>query len=157
MTLGDDNGDGKRILLLVLWAAVMLSLLVMLAGCKTVYIPTPEYHEVHDTIVKKEVEVKEVIKEVTVRDSVSFLVKGDTVVKERWHWEWDYRYEKALQAKIDSLTKLKRDSIPYPVPGPTEYIEKPLKGWQKVLIWTGVIETALLAAFLYFRFRRRRF
>lgn len=157
MTIGDDNGDGKRILLFVLWAAVMLSLLVMLAGCKTVYIPTPEYHEVHDTIVKKEVEVKEVIKEVTVRDSVSFLVKGDTVVKERWHWERDYRYEKALQAKIDSLTKLKRDSIPYPVPGPTEYIEKPLKGWQKVLIWMGVIETALLAAFLYFRFRRRRF
>lgn len=157
MTNRNNDNIGKLLAFIFTWAVVLTIIFCSLAGCKTVYVPTPEYHEVHDTIVKKEVEVKEVIKEVTVRDSVSFLVKGDTVVKERWHWERDYRYEKALQAKIDSLTKLKRDSIPYPVPGPTEYIEKPLKGWQKVLIWMGVIETALLAAFLYFRIRRRRF
>lgn len=152
-----DKDDIKIFELTMLWAVILISLFILLSGCKTIYVDRPVHHETHDTIIQKEIIEKEVIKEVTVRDSVSFHTKGDTVFRERWHWERDYQYEKALQAKIDSLTKLKRDSIPYPVPGPTEYIEKPLKGWQKGLIWTGIIETALLAAFLYFRFRRRRF
>ena len=150
--IGEDNGDGKRILLLVLWAAVILSLLIMLAGCKTVYVPTPEYHEVHDTIIKKEVVEKEVIKEVTVRDSVSFQVKGDTIRIDHYHSERDYRYEKELQAKIDSLTHIKRDSIPYPVPGPTQYVNR-LKKWQKVMIWWGVICTLALISLIYIKVR----
>ena len=150
--IGEDNGDGKRILLLVLWAAVMLSLLVMLAGCKTVYVPKPEYHTVHDTIIKKEVVEKEVIKEVTVRDSVSFQVKGDTIYLYRYRYERDHTYEKALQKKIDSLTYLKRDSIPYPVEVVRE-VEKPLKKWQKVMIWWGVICTLALISLIYIKMR----
>lgn len=136
MTLGEDNGDGKRILLLVLWAAVILSLLIMLAGCKTVCVPTPEYHEVHDTIVKKEFVDKIVIKEVATKDSSSFRKDGDTIRIERWHWERDYRYEKELQKKIDSLTNIKRDSIPYPVPVDREVPAK-LSNWQIFLITLG--------------------
>ena len=155
MTFGDDNGDGMRALYITLLITLAILMLAMFTGCKTVYTPIPEYHEIHDTIVKKEVVEKEVIKEVTVRDSVSFLVKGDTVVKERWHWERDYRYEKALQAKIDSLTKLKRDSIPYPVPGPTKYINE-LKKWQRYLIWWGIICTLSLILSIYLRFFLKR-
>jgi len=148
-----DKDDIKLLGLIAFWAIILTFILVAVSGCKTVYVDRPEYHEIHDTIIKKEVVEKEVIKEVTVRDSVSFLVKGDTVFKERWHWERDYRYEKALQAKIDSLTKLKRDSIPYPVPGPTQYIEKPLKSWQKGLIWWGVICTLALIIYIYIKVR----
>lgn len=101
-----------------MWSILLTIVLVLLAGCtKTIYVPTPEYHEVHDTIAKKEIVEKEVIKEVAVRDSSSFRQSGDTILIERWHWERDYRYEKELQAKIDSLSHIERDTVfkPYPV------------------------------------------
>lgn len=133
---------------------VLLIVMLCVAGCRsTQYISVPEYHETHDTLIQKEVIEKEVIKEVTVKDSVSFTVKGDTVRIERWHYERDYSKEKALEAKVDSLTKARRDSIPYPVPGPKEYVERPLKGWQKALIWWGVFCTLALIVFIIIRVR----
>ena len=116
------TGGNKRFnpIWLVLAIVCLLWLMFLTSCTKTIYQPVPEYHEVHDTVVKKEIVEKEVIKEVMVRDSVSFQVKGDTVKIERWHYERDYRTEKKLQAKIDSLTKIKRDSIPYAVEVPVE-------------------------------------
>lgn len=148
--LAESQGCGNAIIM-----AVITFVLIIFAftGCKTTYIPQPEYHEIHDTIIRKEVVEKEVIKEVTVRDSVSFLVKGDTVRIERWHYERDYKTEKALQAKIDSLTHIERDSVPYPVPGPTQYVERPLKGWQKVLMWCGAIGIILIIIYIIIRIR----
>ena len=147
-----EKDDIKYIGLIVVWAIILVFILISFSGCRTVYVEKPVYHETHDTIVKKEVVEKEVVKEVTVRDSVSFLVKGDTVRIERWHYERDYKYEKALQAKIDSLTKLKRDSVSYPVLVVKE-VEKPLKGWQKGLIWWGVTCTLALILFIYIKVR----
>lgn len=159
MTNSDNNNLGKLLAFIFMWAIVLTIILCSLAGCRTVYqpYPVPEYHEVHDTIVKKEVEVKEVIKEVAVRDSVSFLVKGDTVVKERWHWERDYRYEKALQAKIDSLTKLKRDSIPYPVPGPVEYVPAQMTNMQIFYMTLGKVFLFILFLVVIVILAKRRF
>lgn len=92
----------------------------------------------HDTITV----VKEVVRDSIVnhyiekKDSSSFRQNGDTVTIERWHWERDYRYEKILQAKIDSLSQVKADSIPYPVP-----VEVPvpaeLTRWQKAMMNLG--------------------
>lgn len=146
------NDDVKRELFAVFTLMFTLAAILLFGGCKTIYVPTPEYHEVHDTIIKKEVVEKEVIKEVTVRDSVSFQVKGDTIRIDHYHSERDYRYEKELQAKIDSLTHIKRDSIPYPVEVVKE-VEKPLKQWQKGLIWWGIIVTLALIVVLYIRVR----
>jgi hypothetical protein len=114
----DDKDERRLILLIFMWSILFTIVFVLLAGCtKTIYVPTPEYHEVHDTIVKKEIVEKEVIKEVSVRDSSSFRQSGDTIRIERWHWERDYSKEKALQAKIDSLSHIERDTVflPYPV------------------------------------------
>lgn len=148
------NRDNRRIwfywLLLV---ATVLMMLAMLASCRTVYVPQPEYHEIHDTIVKKETVEKEVIKEVTVRDSVSFLVKGDTVRIERWHYERDHKYEKALQATIDSLTRLKRDSVPCPVTVEVEKVITKMDGFQKFFFWTGALASLLLIVFISIKIR----
>lgn len=157
MTNRNNDNLGKMLAFIFMWAIALTVIFCSLTGCKTVYVPTPEYHEVHDTIVKKEVEVKEVIKEVTVRDSVSFLVKGDTVVKERWHWERDYRYEKALQAKIDSLTKLKRDSVSYPVPGPVEYVPAQMTNMQIFYMTLGKVFLFILFLALIVILVKRRF
>lgn len=130
------NDDVKRELFAVFTLMFTLAAILLFGGCKTIYVPTPEYHEVHDTIIKKEVVEKEVIKEVTVRDSVSFQVKGDTIYLYRYRYERDHTYEKALQKKIDSLTNIKRDSIPYPVPVDREVPAK-LSNWQIFLITLG--------------------
>ena len=125
---------------------ILVVVLLSLAACtKTVYVPKPEYHEVHDTIIKKEVVEKEVIKEVTVRDSVSFLVKGDTVRIERWHYERDYSRERALEAKVDSLTKARRDSVPYPVEVPV--VTNELTKWQSAQILLGRIFVFIVVVF----------
>lgn len=148
---------------ILLWAIIVTAVFITLATfdsccpCRNIVAPPPETHYIHDTVKVREMRDSIVYKDKLVKDSSSFSQKGDTVTIERWHWERDYSYEKILEARLDSISNAKSDSIPYAVPGPTEYIEKPLKGWQKVLIWMGVIETALLAAFLYFRIRRRRF
>jgi hypothetical protein len=157
MTNSDNNNLGKILAFIFMWAIVLTIILCSLAGCKTVYVPQPVYHEVHDTVVKKEVEEKVVIREVTVRDSVSFLVKGDTVVKERWHWERDYRYEQELQAKIDSLTKLKRDSVPYPVPGPVEYVPAQMTNMQIFYMTLGKVFLFILFLALIVILVKRRF
>lgn len=132
----------------MLFVAAVLMMLVFLASCRTVYVPQPEYHETHDTIVKKEIVEKEVIKEVAVRDSSSFRQSGDTIRIERWHWERDYRYEKELQATIDSLTKLKRDSVPYPVTVEVEKVITKMDGFQKFFFWTGALAVLLLIIYI---------
>ena len=128
-------------------------MLALLTSCRTVYVPQPEYHETHDTIVKKETVEKEVIKEVTVRDSSSFRQSGDTIRIERWHWERDYRYEKELQAKIDSLTKLKRDSVPYPVTVEVEKVVTKMNSFQAFFFWLGALASFLLIVFISIKIR----
>ena len=118
------------------WAFMLFLIIVLLSGCtKTVYQPVPVYHEMHDTIVKKETVEKEVIKEVTVKDSASFRQSGDT---ERWHWARDYRYEKILEAKIDSLSHVSADTVYKPIPIEIE-VAAELTNWQVFLITLGKV------------------
>lgn len=99
----------------------------------------------HDTVTL----VKEVVRDsivnhyVTVRDSSSFRRDGDTVTIERWHYERDYTYEKILQAKIDSMSHIKGDSIPYPVEVPVE-VPAELTRWQKMMMNMGGLVLYLL-------------
>lgn len=145
-----------------IWYAIVVASLIMsivlffMSGCRTVYqpYPVPEYHTIHDTVIQKSRYDSIIYKDRFVKDSSSFVQKGDTIRIERWHWERDYSYEKILQGMIDSLLSVKRDSVPYPVPGPTEYIEKPLKQWQKALIWWGVICAAIFVLILIIKIKR---
>ena len=121
------------------WAFMLFLIIVLLSACtKTVYQPVPVYDETHDTIVKKETVEKEVIKEVTVRDSASFRQSGDTVTIERWHWARDYRYEKILEAKIDSLSHVSADTVYKPIPIEIE-VAAELTKWQIFLITLGKV------------------
>lgn len=151
-----DKDTRRLILVIVLWAVALTVILATMSGCKTCQ-PTiiPEIHEIHDTIIQKERYDSIIYKEKFVKDSVSFSQKNDTIKIERWHWERDYSYEKILQHQIDSLLSIKRDSIPYPVPGPKEYINE-LKKWQKALMWWGVISFLCLLFYIYLRIRLKK-
>ena len=134
--------------------SVLVMFLITISSCtKTIYVPTPEYHEIHDTIVHNETIIKEVIKEVAVKDSSSFHQSGDTIRIEHWHYERDYTYEKALQAKVDSLTQLKRDSVPYPVEVPVE-VPAQLTSWQQRKLNAFFPMVSLIALLLVHIFRK---
>ena len=111
----------------MMFAVVMLALLM--CSCKTIeYVPVIQHETHHDSIYFTKVQKDSV----WLHDSISIEAKGDTVRIEKWHTKY--------VTKIDTVVKYKSvtDSIPVPYEVP-KYIDKPLKWWQKSLIWTGIL------------------
>ena len=110
MTLGDNKRDGKRVRMIARNVLVMLLVAVLSGCCRKVIAPAqPVPVEVHhDTV---------------------------TVIQHVRH-DRDYRREKELEAKIDSFSHVKGDSIPYPVPVEVE-VPAELTRWQKLMMNLG--------------------
>ena len=102
-------------------------LALIMCSCKSIeYVPVIEQRT--DTLVQKVIERDSI----HVHDSTIVREAGDTVLIERWHTKYRDRWHH------DSIYISKTDSVPVPYPV-TEYVEKPLKWWQKGLIWFGII------------------
>ena len=138
--------------IIILYSVILTIALVFLAGCRTEYVPVPEYHVIHDTI--KSVERKDsiVTRYIEKRDSSSFRREDSIIYIERWHWERDYTHEQILQAKIDSLSHIQADSIPYPVPFEVR-VPAELKWWQKALVWWGVICLVFIIMYIFIKIK----
>ena len=109
----------------MLVAVAVLALLM--CSCKSIeYVPVIEQRT--DTLVQKVIERDSI----HIHDSTIVREAGDTVLIERWHTKYRDRWHH------DSIYISKTDSVPVPYPV-TEYVEKPLKWWQKGLIWFGII------------------
>ena len=87
------------------------------------------------------------------RDSVYHFVKGDTVIIEKWHYMTNnHHYANSnVATRVDTLIKV--DSVQVPVVTERvvtqiEKVEKPLKWWQKGLMWAGGIGILLLGIFI---------
>lgn len=93
---------------LIMKAAMVAVMIVTLCGCHTKYVSVPEYHTEWrtktDTVIKAD--------SVTVRDSVTMWMKGDTVFKEKISYRDRLRY--IYKAKTDTVTV--RDSVSVAVP-----------------------------------------
>ena len=140
--MNEDNDDRKLYAVIFLWAVAVTMILVIIATfdsccpCRDFVAPAPEVHYVHDTVKTIEKRDSIIYKDKLVKDSTSFRQSGDTIRIEKWHWERDYTYEKILEAKLDSLSHVKRDSIPYPVPVEVEVPAK-MSNWQVFLMTLG--------------------
>jgi len=154
--------DGRSLIALLLLLGVILMIIFATFSsccpCRNAIAPTPvpEIHYVYDTVKVAERHDSIIYKDVLVKDSSSFVQKGDTVTIERWHWERDYRYERILEQKIDSISRVKQDSIPYPV-----YVDKEvparMTNWQIFLITLGKVFIVILGLALVIAFLKRRF
>ena len=136
-----------------LWKWTVGALLAVLAasllsGCKTTkYVPMEKvvYRESvrHDTLHTAD--------SVWVHDSVSVILKGDTVYKDR------LRREKVLQRvyRTKTDTVVRRDSIPAPYP-----VEKELTAWErfelKYAVWSMGALCVMLVWILYKLYKRIR-
>ena len=123
---------------------LLFCLIVSLCSCKAqkevqverVEVPVVVTQEHHTESIKLDVIRDTLIQ----RDSIYHYIKGDTTIIERWH----------LQQGVTNIYKVDTlhvtDSIPYPVETITtkevtkiEKVEKPLKWYQKALMWAGGI------------------
>lgn len=146
---------------------VLLLLSLLLGGCGgTKYMPYPvKSVEYRDRVIKDSSGIKEkvVVKDSIIRrDSTIFVVDGSgKVIKEKYYTILekykDSKYElEKLQSKYDSLFKIKRDSVPYPIEiVKTVTVEKKLTWWQTMFIWSGAIAWTALIIVLFVKLNKR--
>ena len=92
----------------VIAIAVSMLILSMFCRCTTTkYVPVTEYKDM--VVVKTDSLLK--TDSVYVHDSVSVYIRGDTVFKDKYHFQYKDRY--IVRNKSDTL--IVRDSIPYKV------------------------------------------
>ena len=86
-------------------------------------------------------EVVERVDSVFVRDSVSVMQRGDTIIKERWRVEyrdrWRDREKEVIVERTDTIIKTQRVEV-----------EKRLTGWQRFKQRVGGVALALLIGVL---------
>lgn len=98
---------------------IVLTVLWMLAGCKTRYVSVPEYHKEYinrtDTFLRSDTLFR--------LDSVVVRMQGDTTIIEKIRWQ--NRFVNVYKIKTDTIIKTDSVRVPYPV-------EKQLTPWEKI-------------------------
>ena len=115
----------------------ILMAVALLTGCKTQYIPVPEYHEivVHhaDTLLR--------VDSVQLRDSVIIRLQGDTIVQEVWRWRDRVKHDTRIvyrdSVRVDSVR------VPYPV-------ERKQTAWERTMQNVGKISLIILVTSICF-------
>jgi len=80
-------------------------------------------------------------------DSIRVSEKGDTIRIEKWH-------TKFVEREVhDTLYQAKNDTIPQPYQV-TEYVEKPLGWWPKMLIWIGIIALMVVIVIVVLKLKK---
>lgn len=115
-----DKKQREELLGAFIWGVVGL-LIMLLVGCSTVkYVPVETVR--HDSI--RVVTVK--VDSVYVSDSVYTLIKGDTVMRDRYKYIYKYMF------RTDTCYIEKTDSIQVPYP-----VERSLTRWQRAKLELG--------------------
>lgn len=123
-----------KILRVIMAVAVILFVMSMFCKCTTVrYVPVTEYRDRYvnktDTLMRTD--------SVWVHDSISVLIRGDTVFKDKY----SIRYRDRFVYRNKSDTVIVRDSIPYKVVEQTK-----LSKADKVFLKIGKVSSVCLFA-----------
>lgn len=125
----------------------ILMAVALLTGCKTKYIPVPEYHEIvvhhSDTLLR--------VDSVQLRDSVIIRLQGDTIVQEVWRWRDRVKYDTRIvyrdSIRVDSVR------VPYPVERKQTAWERTMQNVGKISLF--LIVTSICFMLVYFLLRAR--
>lgn len=92
-----------------------------------------------------------------VRDSIALIVRNDTVffTKYKDQVKYLYRTDTVYKAKVDTVSSYIEKPVPYEVEKIVK-VEKPLKWWQKTLMWMGVVLVVAIAFIIWWAIRRRK-
>lgn len=127
----------------------ILMAVALLTGCKTKYIPVPEYHEivVHhaDTLLR--------VDSVQLRDSVIIRVQGDTITQEVWRWRDRVKYDTRIvyrdSVRVDSVR------VPYPVERKQTAWERTMQNVGKISLFLIVTSICFMLVYLLLRARNK--
>lgn len=127
----------------------ILMAVALLTGCKTKYIPVPEYHEivVHhaDTLLR--------VDSVQLRDSVIVRVQGDTITQEVWRWRDRVKYDTRIvyrdSIRVDSVR------VPYPVERKQTAWERTMQNVGKISLFLIVTSICFMLVYLLLRARNK--
>lgn len=127
----------------------ILMAVALLTGCKTKYIPVPEYHEivVHhaDTLLR--------VDSVQLRDSVIIRVQGDTITQEVWRWRDRVKYDTRIvyrdSIRVDSVR------VPYPVERKQTAWERTMQSVGKISLFLIVTSICFMLVYLLLRARNK--
>lgn len=127
----------------------ILMAVALLTGCKTKYIPVPEYHEivVHhaDTLLR--------VDSVQLRDSVIIRLQGDTIVQEVWRWRDRVKYDTRIvyrdSIRVDSVR------VPYPVERKQTAWERTMQNVGKISLFLIVTSICFMLVYLLLRARNK--
>ena len=135
---------------------IVAAAVLLLTGCKTVYVPVETV--LKDTIYISKKVTDSVWVERLTHDSIYIHEKGDTVIVEKWHTEYRDRWRDRLLT--DTVYQHKCDTIREVF---TNEVEKPLTWWQQTRMDIGgwaVLALAVLVGILlrsgWLKIRRRR-
>lgn len=146
MTIGEDNGDWKRLALIFIWCALLMAVLVLMVGCKTVeYVPVPEIHTEYIT--------KELRDTTWQHDSIYIKeqIKGDTVRIT------EYRYKDRFRYVYTTDTLVQRDTISIVR---TEVVEKSvakMNSLQSAFFWLGMLTFICIVGYIVYIVITKRF
>lgn len=135
---------------------IVAAAVLLLTGCKTVYVPVETV--LTDTIYISKKVTDSVWVERLTHDSIYIHEKGDTVMVEKWHTEYRDRWRDRLLT--DTVYQHKCDTIREVF---TNEVEKPLTWWQQTRMdiggWAVLALSILLGILLrsgWLKIRRRR-
>ena len=116
---------------------IVLTVLWMLAGCRTKYVTVPEYHKEYinrtDTFLRSDTLYR--------LDSVVVRMQGDTTIIEKIRWQ--NRFVNVYKVKTDTIMKSDSIRVPYPV-------EKTLTMWQRAKMDVGGWAMGLITVVIIF-------
>ena len=127
----------------------ILMAVALLTGCKTKYIPVPEYHEVvvhhSDTLLR--------VDSVQLRDSVIIRLQGDTIVQEVWRWRDRVKHDTRIvyrdSGRVDSVR------VPYPVERKQTAWERTMQNVGKISFFLIVISICFILVYSLLRARNK--
>ena len=135
---------------------IVAAAVLLLTGCKTVYVPVETV--LKDTIYISKKVTDSVWVERLTHDSIYIHEKGDTVLVEKWHTEYRDRWRDRLLT--DTVYQHECDTIREVF---TNEVEKPLTWWQQTRMdiggWAVLALSILLGILLrswWLKIRRRR-
>lgn len=114
---------------------MMVAAMVLLAGCKTVYVPVETVRT--DTLMVAHIVTDSVLVDRYTHDSVYIHEKGDTVWFEKWHTRYVDRWRDRVTH--DTIYKSKTDSVTV-----TREVEKPLTKSQRARLHLANIVLVML-------------
>lgn len=126
-------GDAWVMILTIIGALLICLCITLLTGCKTRYITQEVPVVVHERDSIYKVNTLQVHDTLVYRDSVFHLIKGDTILIEKWHTLQAVNHV----ARVDTVYKDRNVEVPVTVTKTEVREVNKIHWWQKLLMWCG--------------------